>query len=82
MKTDTVVIGGGPSGLFCAATAAKRGNNVVLIDKNKLFGRKLRITGKGRCNLTNSVNISEFVNNVCTNPEFLYSSFTHLQMMI
>ncbi len=74
-NTDVVVIGGGPSGLICAATASKNGKKVLLIDKNKLLARKLRITGKGRCNLTNSADISEFIPMVCSNPNFMYSAF-------
>ena len=61
MKTDVVVIGGGPAGLFSAAFAAKNGNKVILIDKNDVLARKLRITGKGRCNVTNSADISDFI---------------------
>ena len=75
MKTDVVVVGGGPAGLMCAATAAKRGNKVILIDKNNLLARKLRITGKGRCNVTNSADISDFIGMVCSNPTFMYSAF-------
>ena len=75
MKTDVLVIGGGPAGLMCAAIAAKRGKKVILIDKNNIFARKLRITGKGRCNITNSADISEFIGMVCSNPNFMYSAF-------
>lgn len=75
MKTDVVVIGGGPAGLFSAAIAAKNGNKVVLIEKNEILARKLRITGKGRCNVTNSADISEFIEKVCSNPSFMYSAF-------
>ena len=75
MKTDVVVIGGGPAGLFSAAIAAKNGNKVILIDKNDVLARKLRITGKGRCNVTNSADISDFIGMVCSNPHFMYSAF-------
>lgn len=75
MKTDVVVIGGGPAGLFSAAIAAKNGNKVILIDKNEVLARKLRITGKGRCNVTNSADISDFISMVCSNPNFMYSAF-------
>lgn len=75
MKTDVVVIGGGPAGLMAAATAAKRGKKVTLIDKNSLLARKLRITGKGRCNITNSADISDFIGMICSNPNFMYSAF-------
>lgn len=84
MRTDVVVIGGGPAGLFSAATAAKNGNKVILIDKNDVLARKLRITGKGRCNVTNSADISDFIGMVCSNPNFMYSafySFTNLDLM-
>lgn len=75
MKTDVVVIGGGPAGLFSAAIAAKNGKKVILIDKNDVLARKLRITGKGRCNVTNSADISDFIGMVCSNPHFMYSAF-------
>jgi len=75
MKTDVVVIGGGPAGLFSAAIAAKKGKKVILIDKNEVLARKLRITGKGRCNVTNSADISDFIEMVCSNPTFMYSAF-------
>ena len=75
MRTDLVVIGGGPAGLFSAAIAAKNGNKVILIDKNDVLARKLRITGKGRCNVTNSADISDFIGMVCSNPNFMYSAF-------
>ncbi len=75
MKTDVVVIGGGPAGLFSAAIAAKGGRKVVLIEKNEILARKLRITGKGRCNVTNSADISDFIEMVCSNPSFMYSAF-------
>lgn len=75
MKTDVVVIGGGPAGLFSASIAAKSGKKVILIDKNDVLARKLRITGKGRCNLTNSADISDFIGMVCSNPNFMYSAF-------
>lgn len=84
MRTDVVVIGGGPAGLFSAATAAKNGNKVILIDKNDVLARKLRITGKGRCNVTNSADISDFIGMVCSNPNFMYSafySFTNLDLI-
>ncbi len=73
--SNVLVIGGGPAGLVAAATAAKAGNDVTLFDKNKLFAKKLRITGKGRCNITNSADISEFIGAVRTNGNFMYSAF-------
>ena len=76
MKTDLVVIGGGAAGLICAGTAAERGLSVILLEPNEKLGRKVRITGKGRCNLTNDCPVKEFMANVPTNPKFLYSSLT------
>ena len=75
MKTDVTVIGGGPAGLLASAVAAQNNKKVVLLDKNDILGRKLRITGKGRCNITNSADISDFIGMVCTNSSFLYSAF-------
>ena len=53
MTSDVLVIGGGPAGMFAAVTAAKNGANVVLLERNDRLGKKLLITGKGRCNVTN-----------------------------
>ena len=71
---DLVVIGGGASGLMCACQAAKNGNSVLVLDGNRQQGRKLRITGKGRCNLTNNCNISDFMRNIPGDGRFLYSA--------
>lgn len=71
---DVVVIGGGPAGMMAAGRAGELGLSVCLIDKNNLLGRKLRITGKGRCNITNIAETSEFFDNIPTNPKFLYSA--------
>ncbi|WP_461204390.1 BaiN/RdsA family NAD(P)/FAD-dependent oxidoreductase [Clostridium sp. DL1XJH146] len=68
-----VVIGGGPAGMMAAIKAAES-HEVVIIDKNQNLGRKLFITGKGRCNITNSKDISEFFDFIPGNPDFLYSS--------
>ncbi len=70
-----VVIGGGAAGMMAAATAAQKGCRVVLLEKNDKPGRKLFITGKGRCNLTNACGMEELFENVVTNPKFLYSAF-------
>jgi len=69
------VIGGGPAGMVAAYSAAKRGKKVVVIEKNPMLGKKLLITGKGRCNITNSADTEEFIKNVPVNPSFLYSAF-------
>ncbi len=76
--SDIVVIGGGPSGMMAALTAAGRGLSVVLLEPNKSLGRKLRITGKGRCNITNNCDIRDFMKNVPRNPKFLYSSLSSM----
>ena len=75
MTYEAVVIGGGAAGLLCGAIAAKNGKSTVILEKNALPAKKLRITGKGRCNITNSRDISEFIENVNSNPTFLYSAF-------
>ena len=71
-----LIIGGGPSGLMCACKASER-HEVVLIEKNEKVGKKIYITGKGRCNVTNNCSTQEFINNVVTNPKFLYSSINN-----
>lgn len=71
----TVVIGGGAAGLMAAGRLAERGVNVTLAEKNPMFGKKLRITGKGRCNVTNACDVEEMLENVTTNKSFLYSAF-------
>ena len=68
------VIGGGAAGLMAAISAAKMGADVTLFEKNDRCGRKLAITGKGRCNVTNDCTVEEFLQNVPTNPRFLYSA--------
>ena len=75
-KTDLVVIGGGPSGMMCAIRAAERGKSVVILDGNRLLGRKLRITGKGRCNLTNDCDVKTVMQNIPGDGRFLYSSLS------
>ncbi len=76
MSKNVVVIGGGAAGMMAAGTAAERGLNVTLIEKNPRLGRKLMITGKGRCNLTNACeDVNTLIKNVVTNGKFLYSAF-------
>jgi flavoprotein, HI0933 family len=69
-----IVIGGGASGMLAAAVAAKEGADVLLIEKNEKLGKKLYITGKGRCNVTNDCSPSAFLENVVRNPKFLTSA--------
>ena len=76
--TELVVIGGGAAGMMCALTAAQRGIKVSLIDPNRQLGRKLRITGKGRCNVTNNCDIKEFMANIPGDGRFLYSAINRL----
>jgi len=70
-----VIIGGGPAGIIAAISAAKQGNEVVILEKMNMLGRKLLITGKGRCNITSGLDISEFIPNIPGNGRFLYSCF-------
>lgn len=69
------VIGGGPAGMMAAISAAEDGNDVILIEKMTSLGRKLLITGKGRCNITSSLNMEDFIKNIPGNGMFLYSAF-------
>ena len=72
---NVIVIGGGPAGMFAALSAAENGHAVTLLEKNEKLGKKLFITGKGRCNLTNAGDMDALFGNVVTNPKFLYSAF-------
>jgi predicted Rossmann fold flavoprotein len=75
MKKRIVVIGGGAAGLMAAGRAAERGNKVFLLEKNNRPGKKILISGKGRCNITNAADIDELIKNTPGNGNFLYSSF-------
>ena len=74
MNYDGIIIGGGPAGMFAAITAAKRGQNVLLLERNDRLGKKLLITGKGRCNVTNDCSGSEVLQNTPRNGKFLFSA--------
>ncbi|WMJ23529.1 NAD(P)/FAD-dependent oxidoreductase [Paludicola sp. MB14-C6] len=76
MKYDVIVIGGGAAGLMAASVAAQYQKKVLLLDKNERLGRKLLITGKGRCNVTNDCDLNDFLKNIPTNPKFLYSALS------
>ncbi len=76
MNYDGIVIGGGPAGMFAAITAAKRGGKVLLLERNDRLGKKLLITGKGRCNVTNDCTEQEILQNTPRNGRFLYSAMT------
>lgn len=71
-----IIIGGGAAGMMAAISASKEGKKVLLLEKNEKLGKKLFITGKGRCNITNACEADEFLNHVATNSRFLYSSFS------
>ena len=76
MIYDCIVIGGGPAGMFAAITAAQRGKKVLLLEKNDRLGKKLLITGKGRCNVTNDCAAQDVLQNTPRNGRFLYSAMT------
>ena len=73
--SKVIVIGGGAAGMMAAIGAAYNGNTVELLEKNDRLGKKIFITGKGRCNITNACPAEEFLTHVVTNPRFLYSTF-------
>ena len=70
-----VVVGGGAAGMMAALRIAEAGHTVVLLEKNEKLGKKLFITGKGRCNITNACDVSDLFSNIVSNPKFLYSAF-------
>ncbi len=74
MKSDLIVVGGGAAGMLAAGFAAKRGLDTILIERNEFTGRKLGITGKGRCNVTNNTSPKDVIANIPTNGKFLYSA--------
>lgn len=72
---DVIIIGGGPAGMIAAGRAAELGKNVLLLERNNVLGVKLRITGNGRCNVTNAVELDSFAQYYVDNPKFLYNVF-------
>ena len=72
-----IIVGGGPAGMLAAISAAKENAEVILLEKNNCLGKKLLITGKGRCNITSSIDIDEFIKNIPGNGRFLYSAFQY-----
>jgi len=83
-KKRVAVVGGGPAGMMAAKAAAQNGNHVTLFEKNEKLGKKLFLTGKGRCNITNDADISDFFSNIVRNSKFLYSalySFTNVDLL-
>lgn len=82
--SNVIVVGGGAAGMMAAVFAARNGQNVQLLEKNEKLGKKLFITGKGRCNITNAADIEDLFTAVISNPKFLYSgfySFTNQQVV-
>ena len=71
-----IVIGGGAAGMTAAIFAREAGADVTLIERNDRLGKKLAITGKGRCNVTNNCGVEEFLANVTKNPRFLYAALS------
>ena len=74
---EVIVIGGGPAGMLAAISSAQKGNKVTILEKMNMLGKKLLITGKGRCNITSSIPIDEFIKNIPGNGMFMYSSFNN-----
>lgn len=77
-KDQIVVVGGGAAGMIAAVAAADSGRRVVILEKNEKLGKKIYITGKGRCNVTNACERDKFFENIVSNPKFLYSAFHEL----
>lgn len=74
---NVVIIGGGPAGMIAAIASAQNGNNVTILEKTNALGKKLLITGKGRCNITSSIPIEDFIKNIPGNGMFMFSSFNN-----
>jgi predicted flavoprotein YhiN len=78
LNKKIIIVGGGPAGMFAAATAANKTVDVLLLEKMPSLGRKLLLTGKGRCNITNNDNIADFITQIYPNGQFLTTAFNHL----
>jgi len=83
MKYDSIIIGGGAAGSIAAIVATRLGKKILVIEKNGRLGKKLLITGKGRCNITNNCDTNELINHVPTNEDFYTVHFLsfHLKML-
>ena len=75
-RTSVIVVGGGAAGMMAAITASRSGAEVIMFEKNDRLGKKLRITGKGRCNVTNDCDKNEFLSNVASNSKFLFAAIS------
>ncbi len=73
-----IVIGGGAAGMMAAYTSSLQGNSVILLEKNEKLGKKVYITGKGRCNVTNNCDVNSYLENVVSNPKFMYGAIHNL----
>ena len=76
--SEVIVVGGGAAGMMAAIAAADCGHQVTIIEKNEKLGKKLFITGKGRCNITNDSDVENHLNHVISNPKFMYSAYDRL----
>src|SRR5690242_4680999 len=76
MSYDVIIVGGGPAGLMASVAAAEGGASVLLIDKGEKLGKKLAISGGGRCNVTNRMPVDELIKHIPGNGKFLYSAFS------
>ena len=74
--SKVIIVGGGAAGMMAAITAARNGNSVLLLEKNEKLGKKIYITGKGRCNLTNAGDNEDLMNSIVTNRKFMYGAFS------
>ena len=80
--SEVIVVGGGAAGMMAAIAAADCGHQVTIIEKNEKLGKKLFITGKGRCNITNVSDVENHLNHVISNPKFMYSAFYSVHFML